>query len=354
MSEREPQHLENRFKEKIKPLGRKVAFPLSSIILAVAAASSSGYATGERNLGDVNCDGNVNAIDAALILQKTAGLIDTLACHDAGDVNDDNLLNAIDAALMLQYDAGLIDRFPREKEPTATSTRTRTPTRTPTRTSTNTPTETPTRTSTDTPTATRTPTETPTSTPTRTPTRTPTLTPEPTPTRTSTNTPTETPTRTSTLTPIPTRTPTPTFTETRTPTETPTRTPTRTPTSTFTPTMTRTPTPALEVCNSGRFTNPVDGQTVSRVVDVRAQLAHDRNFDQGCGADPKAAFYIEVIDNNGRRWPWALYCGYTYPISQPDWECFRNGVKLSAYDHPGNDLELIFRGEVMDGVELIY
>ena len=187
MLEREPSYLATRFKENLKPLGRRIAFPLSSVILSAAAACSSGYATGERNLGDVNCDDDVNSIDAALVLQKGAGLIDSLACEEAGDVNGDSLLNAIDAALILQKDAGLIDRFPAEKEPTATNILTRTATRTSTRIPTNTPTRMPT----ETPTSTATPTLIPTYTPTRTSTvvHTPTFTRTPTPTETPTGEP---------------------------------------------------------------------------------------------------------------------------------------------------------------------
>jgi alpha-tubulin suppressor-like RCC1 family protein len=59
--------------------------------------------------GDVNCDGTVNSIDAALLLQFGAGLIASLACQDAADVNGDGNINAVDAALILQSDAGLID-----------------------------------------------------------------------------------------------------------------------------------------------------------------------------------------------------------------------------------------------------
>lgn len=184
MPEREPGYLATRFKENLKPLGRRVAFPLSSVILTVAAACTSGHAAGEATFGDVNCSGQSNSIDAALVLQKTAALVGSLACEDAGDVNGDDLLNAVDAALILQKDAGLINRFPREKKPTATNT----PTRTATRTATRIPTNTPTRLPTEKPT----PTATPTLIPTYTPTKTSTFTHTPTPTRTST--PTETPT----------------------------------------------------------------------------------------------------------------------------------------------------------------
>ena len=187
MPEREPNNSLNQFRERFKPLGRRVAFPLSSIILAATAACTSGQAAGEATFGDVNCSGQSNSIDAALVLQRTAGLVDSLACEDAGDVNGDDLLNAVDAALMLQKDAGLIDRFPREKEPTATNTATRTATRTSTRIPTNTPTRTPT----ETPTSIPTPTLIPTYTPTRTSTvvHTPTFTRTPTPAETPTGEP---------------------------------------------------------------------------------------------------------------------------------------------------------------------
>ena len=56
--------------------------------------------------GDVDCDGNVTSIDAALVLQFVAGLLDELSC--SGDVNLDGVTNAIDAALILQIDAGFL------------------------------------------------------------------------------------------------------------------------------------------------------------------------------------------------------------------------------------------------------
>lgn len=65
-------------------------------------------------LGDGNCDGYVNAIDALLILQYSAGLQGIpelpppLICPEQADVNSDGRINAVDAALVLQYAAGLI------------------------------------------------------------------------------------------------------------------------------------------------------------------------------------------------------------------------------------------------------
>jgi alpha-tubulin suppressor-like RCC1 family protein len=63
-------------------------------------------------IGDANGDGNVNAIDASLILQRGAGLVGGLTCNAQADVNGDGSVNAIDASLVLQYAAGLLDQLP--------------------------------------------------------------------------------------------------------------------------------------------------------------------------------------------------------------------------------------------------
>ncbi len=58
--------------------------------------------------GDVNCNGDTTSLDAALVLQFNAELIDALPCEVEGDVNGDGDTSAIDAALILQLTAGLI------------------------------------------------------------------------------------------------------------------------------------------------------------------------------------------------------------------------------------------------------
>jgi len=73
----------------------------------------SGTATAlpQPPLGDASCDGNVTSVDAALVLQFDAGVLDDLICASFADVNGSGSVNAIDASLILQFDAGLIDAF---------------------------------------------------------------------------------------------------------------------------------------------------------------------------------------------------------------------------------------------------
>ena len=63
-------------------------------------------------LGDVDCDYDVSSIDAALILQLTAGIVSFLFCQESGDVNGDGNTTSIDAAIILQFTAGLIPNLP--------------------------------------------------------------------------------------------------------------------------------------------------------------------------------------------------------------------------------------------------
>ncbi len=62
--------------------------------------------------GDVNCDIDVNGIDAVLVLQYSAALIGPPFCERNADVNEDGTVNSIDAALILQFTAGLVERLP--------------------------------------------------------------------------------------------------------------------------------------------------------------------------------------------------------------------------------------------------
>ena len=66
--------------------------------------------TPTRRYGDANKDGNVNSIDAALVLQYSAGLLTSVNAN--ADASNNGQINAIDATLILQYVAGLIHTLP--------------------------------------------------------------------------------------------------------------------------------------------------------------------------------------------------------------------------------------------------
>jgi hypothetical protein len=51
-------------------------------------------------------------LDALLLLQYAAGLLDSLPCPGNSDVNGDGNMNTLDAQLILQYGAGLIPSLP--------------------------------------------------------------------------------------------------------------------------------------------------------------------------------------------------------------------------------------------------
>ena len=57
--------------------------------------------------GDVNCDRIVTSLDAILVLQFNAALIQALSCEAGADVNRDGSVDANDAALILRMQAGL-------------------------------------------------------------------------------------------------------------------------------------------------------------------------------------------------------------------------------------------------------
>ena len=58
--------------------------------------------------GDANCSGVVDSIDAALILQASAQLVESVPCPLNADVNASGTIDSVDAAIVLQAVAGLI------------------------------------------------------------------------------------------------------------------------------------------------------------------------------------------------------------------------------------------------------
>ncbi|MGH7485662.1 MAG: dockerin type I repeat-containing protein [bacterium] len=71
-------------------------------------------------VGDANCDGSVNSIDATLVLQLSAGLVQSTACQGKADANGDGSVDSRDAALVLQFTAGLLAHLGPDGAPTPT------------------------------------------------------------------------------------------------------------------------------------------------------------------------------------------------------------------------------------------
>ena len=86
------------------PIGAKIAN-----VTATCTAAPSPTEEPQALLGDVDCDNDIDTIDAVLVLQYIAAMIDGLQCQENADVNDDGAIDAIDATVILQIAAGLID-----------------------------------------------------------------------------------------------------------------------------------------------------------------------------------------------------------------------------------------------------
>jgi len=107
--------------------GRRTLVVLGLLLVTMMAAATlpsretgPASANGQSFLGDVNCDGTANSIDALSILWFDARLISTLACIGDGDVNADGFVNAEDASLLIQFCPCPLKRLP--PEPGATPT----------------------------------------------------------------------------------------------------------------------------------------------------------------------------------------------------------------------------------------
>jgi hypothetical protein len=95
----------------IGPIAPRPALAITATGTLVLTPTPTPTPTEAHGSGDANKDGDVNALDALLVLQFDAELA-ALDYPDNCDVDQDGQTNSIDAALILQLDAGLIFRLP--------------------------------------------------------------------------------------------------------------------------------------------------------------------------------------------------------------------------------------------------
>ncbi len=96
----------------------------ATAIVLIGAIGSLRWVSAAQSLGDANCDGTVNSIDATLILQLNAGLLQSVPCEGKADTNADGRVDSLDAALILQFTAGLLDGLGLVETPSPLSTST--------------------------------------------------------------------------------------------------------------------------------------------------------------------------------------------------------------------------------------
>jgi len=76
---------------------------MAALIVLIMPASA-----GVQPAGDANCDGVVSSLDAVIVLQFDAGLLDRAPCHLQADASFDGIVTSLDAAIILQREAGLL------------------------------------------------------------------------------------------------------------------------------------------------------------------------------------------------------------------------------------------------------
>jgi hypothetical protein len=93
---------------------------VSACITSLSLFSTSTEA--HAKVGNVNCDGDVDSLDATIVLQYDASLLSEYACPDQGDTNGDGVSDAEDAAPILHFTAGLISDLDPNISPGVTPT----------------------------------------------------------------------------------------------------------------------------------------------------------------------------------------------------------------------------------------
>ena len=94
------------------PTATPTSTPTPTATLTPTEPPATASPTPAGVIGDADCNGEVDAIDAAFILQFIANFLETVPCLVLADANISGGVNPIDAALILQFIAGLIDSLP--------------------------------------------------------------------------------------------------------------------------------------------------------------------------------------------------------------------------------------------------
>jgi|GEM_PF-2960312 len=94
------------------PLGAPAALaPALLGAAALTAAAAIAPPSAQAVLGDVNCDGAVNATDAQVLANFLVGISTSVPCPQNADVNGDGQVNVADVLLILQLSKGLRTSF---------------------------------------------------------------------------------------------------------------------------------------------------------------------------------------------------------------------------------------------------
>ena len=112
--------MRSRISHRGLPIARlAVALLLATLFFSPASQHVAALHTPEEPLptatGDVDCSRTVNSIDAAVLLHFHTALTASLPCADGADVDGDGVAGSVDAQLILQLEAGLIDSLVRMK-----------------------------------------------------------------------------------------------------------------------------------------------------------------------------------------------------------------------------------------------
>lgn len=88
------------------------------LLLSLLVVNVSALSPALRTYGDINGNGHLDVVDATMIQQSLAKIIDlTDFQYELADVNDDGYVTVLDAYVIQQYKAKIITELPRESYP---------------------------------------------------------------------------------------------------------------------------------------------------------------------------------------------------------------------------------------------